>query len=191
MNTIHANEVTSGDLLLDVRTPGEFDFEYIRGSLCDPLQGLDAKAWAAKLDGARRCVVVCQGGTRAKQAAEQLESAGAKNIVVLEGGVNAWKSAGKPCLRGERRVLPLDRQVRITIGLMVLAGTGLGAFVAPAWYGLAAFAGAGLVFAGITDLCPLAILVGKMPWNAPGTGANATCSVDAGGKSSCCGGSHK
>lgn len=177
-----------GDLLLDVRTAGEFGYEHIEGSQCDPLDGLDAGAWGAKLDGSRRCVVLCQGGVRAQQAAQRLEAAGAKNLVVLEQGVNGWKAAGKPCLRGERRVLPLDRQVRITIGLMVLAGVWLGATVGPAWYALAAFAGAGMVFAGVTDLCPLAALVRKMPWNGPGAGASC-CAGKA--QSACCAGGDK
>jgi rhodanese-related sulfurtransferase len=190
MKMITAGEIVGGDLLLDVRSAGEFGYEHIEGSQCDPLDVLDAGAWAAKLDGSRRCVVVCQAGMRAKRAAERLEAAGAKNVVVLEGGVNGWKAAGKPCLRGERRVLPLDRQVRIVIGLMILAGVGLGATVGSAWYALAAFAGAGMVFAGITDICPLATLVGKMPWNAPGTGAGATCCAGK-SESSCCAGGGK
>jgi len=186
MKTIKANEVAGGDLLLDVRTSGEFGYEHIEGSESDPLQGLDAAGWAAKLDGTRRCVVVCQGGVRAKQAAEKLEAAGAKNLVVLECGINGWKAAGKPCARGERRILPLDRQVRIAMGLLVVAGVALGALVHPAWYALAAFVGAGMIFAGITDICPLAILIGKMPWNEPGAGIGATCCNGGNKSSSCC-----
>jgi rhodanese-related sulfurtransferase len=189
MKTIKAEEVTGGDLLLDVRTPGEFGYEHIEGSLCDPLQGLDAAAWAAKLDGSRRCVVVCQGGIRAKQAAERLEAAGAKNLVILERGVNGWKAAGKPCQQGERGGLPLDRQVRIASGLIVVTGVVLGALANPAWYALAGFMGAGLIFAGMTNWCGLAILVCKMPWNE--SGANATCCASENKSKSCCGGGDK
>lgn len=186
MKTITAGEVVGGDLLLDVRTRGEFAYEFIEGSECDPLSGFDAGAWAAKLDGSRRCVVVCQGGIRAKQAAGQLEAAGAKNVVVLEGGVNAWKAAGKECRRGERRVLPLDRQVRIATGMIVVAGVVLGAAVNPLWYLLAGGMGAGMIFAGVTNWCGLAIVVSKMPWNEGGT--KTSCSTE---KVSCCGGEGK
>ncbi len=188
MKTIKANEVSGGDFLLDVRTPGEFNYEHIEGSECDPLQDLDAGAWAKRLDGSRRCVVVCQAGIRAKKAAEKLVAAGVTNLVVLDGGVNGWKGAGRTCLRGERRVLPLDRQVRIASGLIVVTGVVLGALVNQAWYGLAGFMGAGLVFAGITNWCGLATLVGKMPWNEAGAGAGATCSAEGG---SCCEGKNK
>lgn len=189
MKTIKAEEVTGGDLLLDVRTAGEFGYEFIAGSQCDPLQGLDAAAWAAKLDGSRRCVVVCQGGIRAQAAAAKLEAAGAKNLVILERGINGWKASGKPCQRGERRVLPLERQVRIASGLIVLTGVVLGTVVSPAWYALAGFMGAGLIFAGITNWCGLAILVCKMPWNESGT--NASCCSGESKSGTCCGGGDK
>ena len=65
-----------------------------------------------------------------------------------------------------RRVIPLERQVRIVAGLLVLTGAILGTWFNPAFYGLAAFVGAGLVFAGITDICPMGMLIAKMPWNA-------------------------
>ena len=59
----------------------------------------------------------------------------------------------------------LMRQVQITAGALVLAGVLLGAYVAPGWYGLSAFFGAGLVFAGVTGWCGMAKLLAVMPWN--------------------------
>jgi hypothetical protein len=47
----------------------------------------------------------------------------------------------------------------------VLAGSVLGFFVHPYWIGLAAFVGAGLAFAGITDTCGMGMLLARMPWN--------------------------
>jgi hypothetical protein len=43
-------------------------------------------------------------------------------------------------------------------------GVGLG-FVHPALFGIAAFVGAGLVFAGVTDTCGMGLLLARMPWN--------------------------
>jgi hypothetical protein len=62
-------------------------------------------------------------------------------------------------------VLPLMRQVQIVIG----AVSGVGAALALA--GDKRFAliplvtGAGLLFAGLTGTCGLALLLAKMPWN--------------------------
>jgi hypothetical protein len=47
----------------------------------------------------------------------------------------------------------------------VLTGTVLGFLVHPAFFGLAAFVGVGLTFAGLTDWCGMAMLLARMPWN--------------------------
>jgi hypothetical protein len=61
--------------------------------------------------------------------------------------------------------MSLERQVRIAAGALVLAGCGLGLTVHPAFYGLSAFVGGGLVFAGVTDFCGMGLLLARMPWN--------------------------
>jgi hypothetical protein len=57
------------------------------------------------------------------------------------------------------------RQVQIVAGSMVVLGVVLGAVVAPAFYGLAGFVGAGLAHAGVTGNCPMARALAVMPWN--------------------------
>jgi hypothetical protein len=48
---------------------------------------------------------------------------------------------------------------------MIFVGVLLGFAVDPAWFGLAAFVGAGLLVAGITGWCGMARLLAVMPWN--------------------------
>ena len=57
------------------------------------------------------------------------------------------------------------RQVQITAGALVLAGVLLGWLVAPGFFGLSAFVGVGLMFAGTTGWCGMANLLRVMPWN--------------------------
>jgi rhodanese-related sulfurtransferase len=98
-------------------------------------------------------------------AAGKLRAAGVA-CVVVEGGTDA-------CVRGGLAVdrdagahgWSIDRQVRLVAGLLVLTGVGLGWFVHPLGYGLAAFVGAGLTFAGATDFCGMALVLGRCPWN--------------------------
>ncbi len=155
--------------LIDVRTPAEFAGEHIDGAHCVPLDRVDVET-IRTLTGAGPCVLVCQSGKRASLAAEKLAAAGLGDLAVLEGGVNAWKAAGLPVNRG-RGVISIERQVRIGAGALVLAGVVLGWTVAPGWFGLAAFVGAGLVFAGVTDFCGMGLLLAKMPWNQRGISA--------------------
>jgi hypothetical protein len=47
----------------------------------------------------------------------------------------------------------------------VLAGAALAFTVDANWLFLSAFVGLGLTFAGLTDICPMAEILAKMPWN--------------------------
>lgn len=153
--------------LIDVRTPVEHDEMRISGSRLMPLDRLDpeqVKAAAAEAE-AERCVLICGSGKRAEQAYEKLKAAGFENLVVLEGGVGAWESAGLPLERSLGRRLPLMRQVQLVIGVFALAGSILALTVDKNFALIPAFLGAGLTLAGSTGWCGLAILLSKMPWN--------------------------
>ena len=76
----------------------------------------------------------------------------------------AWAEAGLPVVRGGTGI-PLERQVRIAAGLLVLVGVLLGWLVNPGFYGLSAFVGAGLIYAGVTNRCGMGLLLARMPWN--------------------------
>jgi rhodanese-related sulfurtransferase len=109
--------------------------------------------------------VLCRSGSRAKQAAEKLETEGFRECTVVEGGTLAWAEAGLPLNRGNSKVMSLERQVRIAAGTIVLCGVLLAHFVNPAFIWLSGFVGAGLIFAGITDTCAMGMLISKLPWN--------------------------
>ncbi|MCW5940426.1 MAG: DUF2892 domain-containing protein [Fimbriimonadaceae bacterium] len=49
----------------------------------------------------------------------------------------------------------------------MLAGTALASLGYPIWIFLAMFVGAGLTFAGLANVCGLAHLLAKLPWNRP------------------------
>lgn len=86
---------------------------------------------------------------------------------ILEGGIDAWKKAGLPVAFDRKAPIPTMRQVQIVAGSLVVLGTVLGATVAPAFYALSAFVGAGLVFAGVTGFCGMERVLALMPWNRP------------------------
>lgn len=151
-------------LLVDVREADERARTHIPGSAHLPLSRL-AEAELAVQQG-RPVIFHCASGARTAQAASALGArAGECEAYIVEGGIAAWRSAGLPVNENRRAPLPLMRQVQITAGSMVVIGVALGAFVAPAFYGLAGFVGAGLVFAGVTGNCPMANLLAAMPWN--------------------------
>ena len=156
-------KLKEGDVaLIDVREQDEFAFEKIAGALLRPLSKLAPSQVQDYKD--KDCVLYCQSSGRSGKAAKLLCEAGWSNVQHLQGGLNAWKSAGLPIEKG-RNVLPLMRQVQIAAGSLVLTGVVLGTLLHPGFYGISAFVGAGLVFAGISGWCGMALLLEKMPWN--------------------------
>jgi rhodanese-related sulfurtransferase len=162
--------------LIDVRTPVEYAEVHAEGAKLFPLDVLDPKAVMSERDGSASepVYVLCKSGARAAKAVERFRAAGFDNVFSVEGGTQAWERAGLPVIRGEK-VVSLERQVRIGAGSLVLLGVLLGWLVHPAFFGLSAFVGAGLVFAGVTDWCGMGLLLAKMPWNRRGCGGG-TCS---------------
>lgn len=155
--------------LIDVRTPVEFREVHVPFARNVPLDRLDPQRLKSDYAGdpAMPVYVICRSGSRSKQACEKLTAAGV-NAVRVEGGTLAWDTAGFPVVRGQTAI-SLERQVRIAIGLLVLASSALAAFVHPYWIGVAAFMGAGLIFSGITDYCGLALILSRLPWNQVAT----------------------
>lgn len=156
--------------LIDVRTPAEFSSAHVPAARLHQLDGLDCGEVLASRQGAPHSpiYILCHAGTRAKKAAEKFAQAGCADSVVVEGGTQAWVDAGLPVERGAKSVLPLDRQLQLAIGALVIIGVLLSRFVNPNWVWLSAFVGAGLMMAGATGFCPMRILIAKMPWNQKG-----------------------
>ncbi len=159
--------------LIDVRTPPEYRAMHVEYARNMPLDQLDVEAviQSRRASADEPVYVICHSGSRGRKACEQLRAAGLANVANVEGGTLAWAASGLPVVRGKQS-LSLERQVRIAIGLIVFTSVLLGWLVHPVCAGLAAFAGAGLVFAGISDICPLAMGIARLPWNR-GTPASA------------------
>jgi len=153
--------------LIDVRTEVEFQRVHAQGATNIPLHDLDPDKAAESLGLAKDQPIytICKTGSRSSQAAKQFDAAGFGQVYSVDGGTEAWDKAGLAVERGESNVISLERQVRIAAGSLVVIGVVLGYFVHPALLLISAFVGCGLVFAGVTDRCGMAVLLGRMPWN--------------------------
>jgi len=153
--------------LIDVRSPAEYAAVHADGARLVPLDRLDPASVASAAGGraGEPLYVLCQSGGRAAKACERFQAAGFPHVFCVDGGTDAWERAGLPVVRGSKRVISLERQVRMAAGSLVLAGVLLGWQVHAAFYALAAVIGAGLVFAGATDWCGMGMLLARMPWN--------------------------
>ena len=152
----------SGIPLIDVRTPAEYGSIHADGAVNHSMESLQVE----KIPFAKEeeIHVICQSGGRSMKVCQKLEAAGFTKIVNIEGGTSAWHAAGLPVVEG-KKVMSLERQVRIAAGSLVVIGAAIGQFVHPGGFALSAFIGAGLVFAGVTDTCGMGMMIAKMPWN--------------------------
>jgi rhodanese-related sulfurtransferase len=152
-----------GPRVLDVRTPAEFETAHIPGSYNVPLDLLKEHRAELRNHLDEDDVLVCRSGARATQAEQTLAQTGLPNLTVLTGGILAWQQAGAPVNQGKPR-WDLERQVRLVAGSIVLVSI-LASVVVPAAKLVAAFIGAGLTFAAVTNTCAMGMLLGKLPYN--------------------------
>ena len=162
--------------LIDVRTPAEYREVHVKFARNVPLDRLEPQGLMAARNGSceEPLYVICRSGARGRQACEKFIAAGFSNVVNVEGGTLACVEAQLPCVRG-KKTISLDRQVRIIIGFLVMLGTVCGWLVHPGCLVLSAVMGAGVMWAGITDRCYLALLIGRMPWNQADESSKNCC----------------
>jgi rhodanese-related sulfurtransferase len=173
--TMTATSITAADLdellraepdtlVIDVRTPAEYESHHVPGTVNVPLTDLASHAERiARLD--KPAILLCASGVRAGEAERALARHGKTNLRVLEGGIGAWERQGANVRRG-KQVWALERQVRLVAGSIVLTSV-LASTAAPKAKWVAGAIGAGLTFAALSNSCAMGMALLKMPWNKP------------------------
>jgi len=149
--------------ILDVRTGGEFETAHIAASYNVPLDTLAEHA-ADLADVEHPVVLVCQTGGRATKAHGTLSLAGKQRLHILEGGMQAWRSAGGDVIETASDRWAMDRQVRLTAGSIALVGVLASVFLPKAKW-LAGGVATGLVHSALTNTCAMAEVLGRLPYN--------------------------
>jgi len=163
-------------IIVDVREPDEHARERIAGAKSVPLSSLTAASIAAL--GSKSVVVHCKSGRRSADAAMRCAELTSRGISVanLRGGIDAWKAQGLPTFVDTMRPrMSVMQQTQLVIGIGVLVGTALGTAVHPWLLAIPAIMGAGLIVAGATGTCGLAVVIGKMPWNKGTNCGSSSC----------------
>ncbi len=152
--------------IIDVRTPAEFREAHLAQARNIPIDTLDPKKLSIDENSSTKAPLyfICKAGNRGATACKMMRDSGFSKVWNIEGGTEACIAAGLPVVRG-KKVISIERQVRIMAGAIVLIGALLAILVHPYFALIPIFIGGGLMFAGITDSCGMALLLGKMPWN--------------------------
>jgi rhodanese-related sulfurtransferase len=85
-------------ILIDVREPAEFAADRIAGAQIFPLSSFNPAALPSDSD--RPVVFHCAGGVRSAKAAAACQAQGIAHNAHMTGGIQAWKAAGLPVVRG-------------------------------------------------------------------------------------------
>ena len=144
-----------------MRSVAEFATGHIPGAVNIPMEQVETRLADVPTG---PLVVVCESGKRAEIVAGWLGDG--SRITLLDGGTKAWRNGGYPLVTCAPCRWTLERQVRLIAGLLVLGATVLSVLVNAKWVYLATLVGAGLTVAGASNICGMAILLAKMPWNA-------------------------
>ena len=90
-----ADLAKAGAVVVDIREAAERETGVIPGACHAPLSALDAAEIGAETG--RPVIFHCKSGGRTKANAAALEQkAGANDVYILAGGIDAWRDAGLP-----------------------------------------------------------------------------------------------
>lgn len=86
-------------IVLDVRTPAEFEDGHIQGAKNLDFLASDFERKLAGLDRDKTYLVHCASGGRSTNSLEKFNKLGFKHVVHLDGGFRAWQKAGQPVVK--------------------------------------------------------------------------------------------
>jgi len=92
-------DAPTGLVVLDVRTPEEYNQGHLAGAINVDFYAEDFSAQLDQLDKAVPYVLYCKSGNRSGQTAPIMADLGFAEVYEIEGGVDAWAAAGQPLER--------------------------------------------------------------------------------------------
>ena len=96
---LDAHQDDSGLQLLDIRTPGEFNREHIRGALLIDYYASDFVARIKSLDRQKTYLVYCRSGNRSGRSLAVFQRLGFTHVYHLETGLIGWSRENLPLIR--------------------------------------------------------------------------------------------
>ena len=122
-----------GSILIDIREADEYARENIPGARHVPLSELDQADLAAQPG--QTVIFHCRSGARTRNHGARLAARAGRagEVVLMDGGLDAWRKAGLPTSVERSQPGGLLRQVQIAAGGLILLGTLLG-MAATLWF---------------------------------------------------------
>ena len=89
-----AVEAKDDVIIVDVRTPEEYEAGHLMDSLLLPLDTIGSKASRVIPDKDKKIYVYCRSGNRSARAVSQLQDLGYKDVHSMDGGMISWQNSG-------------------------------------------------------------------------------------------------
>ena len=86
----------SNVVILDVRTPEEFETGHIKNAVDLDYRNASFKDKIRKLDPSKTYMIYCRSGVRSASTIDSLKNLGFTHLYDLKGGINAWKKENLP-----------------------------------------------------------------------------------------------
>jgi rhodanese-related sulfurtransferase len=96
---IEKHKEDSDFVILDIRTPGEYQYGHIKNSI---MIDFYSKAFAEeinRLDKGKTYLIYCRSGNRSTRSMELFQKLKFQKIYHLSSGINGWKSKGLPVVQ--------------------------------------------------------------------------------------------
>ena len=103
--------------VIDVRESAEYSAAHMEPSNLSPLSNLNNQL--EKISKSTKTYILCRSGKRAGIAAELLAKEGFQKLIVVNGGMLAWKAAVYPVKEAGGSVWQIERQVKLTARILV------------------------------------------------------------------------
>jgi rhodanese-related sulfurtransferase len=99
---VQRNKKNPDFVILDVRTPEEFQSGHIEGAINVDYYNPGFEVELGKLDRAKTYLVYCRTGSRSENTFAHMKELQFRQIYDLEGGITAWRAAGFS-VQGQKR----------------------------------------------------------------------------------------
>ncbi|MBM7559982.1 rhodanese-like domain-containing protein [Marinitoga litoralis] len=87
---------TKDIIIIDVRTPGEYNSGHIENSINIDYYNSSFKNELSKLDKNKTYIIYCRSGNRSGKSLEIMRDLGFNNVYNITGGILKWKSYNLP-----------------------------------------------------------------------------------------------
>lgn len=93
---IQENKDNPNFILMDVRTPAEFEEAHIEGCILINYQAPDFRDKLQELDKNKSYLVYCRSGMRSAGSVAEMNKMGFQDVYNMTGGIMGWESCGLP-----------------------------------------------------------------------------------------------